>query len=285
MRATPRHDSALHGVHRAEALAASALYILGDLFEAWIGDDDDDPRLVPVSSALAGLTRSGVPVRRDARQPRLPARARGSAPRPAAGCSATTSGSTARRARAAHARRPAMHRRHALHERFARSSAIPTGSAPSWRSRSPSAGRSRPIAPSQRAEIAAKSDDIMDVNQTTVERVMREYGVSRLLHGHTHRPTIHRSCSTTGPRPDRARCVVRQASVVRWNEPGFRWIRLTSSRRARDRPGAPRGLITLEPLDCEHTVEDRLEMRERARAAAAAAHGRDGRSLPSASSR
>ena len=28
-----------------EAIAARALYILGDLFEAWIGDDDDDPRL------------------------------------------------------------------------------------------------------------------------------------------------------------------------------------------------------------------------------------------------
>ena len=41
------------------------------------------------------------------------------------------------------------------------------------------------------AEIAAKSEDIMDVNQSTVERVMREFDVRRLLHGHTHRPGVH----------------------------------------------------------------------------------------------
>ena len=44
-----------------DALGAERLYILGDLFEAWIGDDDDDPRLVPIVGALARLTRSGVP--------------------------------------------------------------------------------------------------------------------------------------------------------------------------------------------------------------------------------
>ena len=44
-----------------EALAASALYILGDLFEAWIGDDDDDPGLVPILDALARLRSAGVP--------------------------------------------------------------------------------------------------------------------------------------------------------------------------------------------------------------------------------
>ena len=44
-----------------EARAARALYILGDLFEVWVGDDEDDPRLAPVQAALAGLTRAGVP--------------------------------------------------------------------------------------------------------------------------------------------------------------------------------------------------------------------------------
>ena len=38
---------------------------------------------------------------------------------------------------------------------------------------------------------AMKSDDIMDVNQQTVLETMREYGVSLLIHGHTHRPAIH----------------------------------------------------------------------------------------------
>jgi UDP-2,3-diacylglucosamine hydrolase len=31
----------------------------------------------------------------------------------------------------------------------------------------------------------------MDVTQTTVQALMKRYGVSRLIHGHTHRPAIH----------------------------------------------------------------------------------------------
>ena len=37
-----------------------------------------------------------------------------------------------------------------------------------------------------------KSDAIMDVNQYTVEEVMGRHSVCRLLHGHTHRPGHHR---------------------------------------------------------------------------------------------
>ena len=44
------------------ARAADAVYILGDLFEVWIGDDDDDPYWTPILDALSGLTASGVPV-------------------------------------------------------------------------------------------------------------------------------------------------------------------------------------------------------------------------------
>lgn len=38
---------------------------------------------------------------------------------------------------------------------------------------------------------AAKSMEIMDVNQTAVEQLMRDAGVRRLIHGHTHRPGRH----------------------------------------------------------------------------------------------
>jgi len=34
--------------------------------------------------------------------------------------------------------------------------------------------------------------EIMDVNQSAVETVMRQFGVSTLIHGHTHRPGIHK---------------------------------------------------------------------------------------------
>lgn len=45
---------------RDEASAAEALYILGDLFEAWIGDDDQAPGNERVCRALNELTRRGV---------------------------------------------------------------------------------------------------------------------------------------------------------------------------------------------------------------------------------
>ena len=31
----------------------------------------------------------------------------------------------------------------------------------------------------------------MDVDPVTVSRIMREYGVAELIHGHTHRPCMH----------------------------------------------------------------------------------------------
>ena len=42
-----------------------------------------------------------------------------------------------------------------------------------------------------KAETASKAMDIMDVNQQAVERAMLEHNVSRFIHGHTHRPAIH----------------------------------------------------------------------------------------------
>ena len=45
-----------------EARSAEALYILGDLFEYWVGDDDlPDPFNASVAAALARLVGSGVP--------------------------------------------------------------------------------------------------------------------------------------------------------------------------------------------------------------------------------
>lgn len=38
---------------------------------------------------------------------------------------------------------------------------------------------------------ANKNTTIMDVSQSSVEAVMRQYGVTQLIHGHTHRPNVH----------------------------------------------------------------------------------------------
>jgi UDP-2,3-diacylglucosamine hydrolase len=42
-----------------------------------------------------------------------------------------------------------------------------------------------------KTETAQKDNAIMDVNQETVEGVMRENSVYNLIHGHTHRPATH----------------------------------------------------------------------------------------------
>lgn len=47
---------------RSEALEADALYILGDLFEAWIGDDTPSPAADAVAAALKEVSNAGVPV-------------------------------------------------------------------------------------------------------------------------------------------------------------------------------------------------------------------------------
>ena len=45
---------------RTHAADAEALYILGDLFEAWVGDDDPDPAKACICDGLRALTEHGV---------------------------------------------------------------------------------------------------------------------------------------------------------------------------------------------------------------------------------
>jgi UDP-2,3-diacylglucosamine hydrolase len=205
-----------------EARAARALYILGDLFEAWVGDDEDDPRLAPVQAALADLTRAGVPCslmhgNRDFLiGPKFCA---------ATGCRllgdyerVALYGSTVL----------LTHGDLLCTDDTRYLSLRKTLRNPAWQHdflAKPLAER-RKIAADLRqlsaAEIAAKSYDIMDVNQTTVETVMRNHDVSLLLHGHTHRPAIHRF--TLDGRPA-VRIVLgawyEQAGIVRWDEHGY----------------------------------------------------------------
>src|SRR5690606_35200723 len=45
-----------------DAKRSSALYILGDLFDAWLGDDDTSAFAAEVKAALKEVTLAGVPV-------------------------------------------------------------------------------------------------------------------------------------------------------------------------------------------------------------------------------
>jgi UDP-2,3-diacylglucosamine hydrolase len=47
---------------QTEAAGADALYILGDLFESWVGDDDPDEHYATIKKALRVLADSGTPV-------------------------------------------------------------------------------------------------------------------------------------------------------------------------------------------------------------------------------
>ncbi len=45
-----------------DAKNADALYILGDLFETWLGDDNRDPHNVRIIEALAAFSDTGIPL-------------------------------------------------------------------------------------------------------------------------------------------------------------------------------------------------------------------------------
>lgn len=47
---------------RDQAPQADALYVLGDLFEIWIGDDDQNSFTLSIAKAFNDLSQSGVPV-------------------------------------------------------------------------------------------------------------------------------------------------------------------------------------------------------------------------------
>ena len=56
----PQATEQFLGFLATHAAAAEALYILGDLFEAWVGDDDQDEQKQRVCAALKSLDQRGV---------------------------------------------------------------------------------------------------------------------------------------------------------------------------------------------------------------------------------
>ena len=175
-----------------EARTASALYILGDLFESWIGDDDDSALAAQVAGATRELRDSGVPVHfmhgnRDFLLGKDYAERAGMTllhdP-----CIIELGGE----------RTLLMHGDTLCTDDVEYQKFRALVRNPEWQRQflaKPLAER-RAFAAQARGEsrkqTAMKAAEIMDVNQTAVESVLREHGVRRLIHGHTHRPATHR---------------------------------------------------------------------------------------------
>jgi UDP-2,3-diacylglucosamine hydrolase len=174
-----------------DAARADALYILGDLFESWVGDDDADPAQRAATAGLRTLTAGGVScfVMHGNRDFLL-------GPRFAADSGAellpdpvilTLYG---RRLLVMHG--DALCTDDAAYQRLRA-----TVRDPDWQRRFlalPAKAR-RSLADAarsgSRAHTAALDEAIADVNADSVATVLRTAGTDTLLHGHTHRPAIH----------------------------------------------------------------------------------------------
>ena len=188
----PQMVAALHALLRGPARDAAALYILGDLFDSWVGDDQlREPLAASVAGALAELSAQDVPIyiqngNRDFLLGEHFAKVCGAKLLPDAvvhdlhgtptllmhGDLLCTDDIDYQRFRRYWAD-PKRRRRALSHPYFVR----------------------RAVAAvlrfaSQRANTR-KTAAIMDVNADAVIAAMREHGVNRMIHGHTHRPARH----------------------------------------------------------------------------------------------
>ena len=208
---------------REEARRADHLYILGDFFEAWVGDDDDDPHHARVLDGLKALTASGVPLsmmhgNRDF----------------------LMGEGFLRRTGAKLLTDPTVLDLYGKPTLLMHGDSLCTDDKeyqmvrrmlrdPVWQEDylAKSLPERRAIAAHARAEskkhTALKADYIMDVNQRAVEDAMDKHGVTRLIHGHTHRPAVHRFQSDGKPKE---RIVLgdwyEQSSKLDWDERGGR---------------------------------------------------------------
>lgn len=170
---------------------AAAVYILGDLFEAWIGDDDDSPLNAIITSRLRTCVDSGtslffMPGNRDFLT--------GSRFAEQTGCIQLAD--------------PAQIDLYGQPTLLMHGDTLCTDDTGymEFRRRVRDSGWQRaflkkPLEERRRISMAArdssriqtreKPEYIMDVNQEAVIQTMMKHQVQRLIHGHTHRPAIH----------------------------------------------------------------------------------------------
>ena len=208
---------------KEEATHADDLYILGDLFEAWVGDDDPNTHYFPIKQALRKLSDGGVPVyfmhgNRDFLVGQQFANETG----------------------VKILKDPYKITLYGQKTLLSHGDLLCTDDVqyqrvrkmvrdPDWQRNM----RAKPLKERLRIAHEARrqsleqtinmSLEIMDVNQQAVEDIIRKHKVDVLLHGHTHRPDVH----TVDLGNRKAKRIVlgdwhKQGSVVRWDSRGPR---------------------------------------------------------------
>ena len=173
------------------ASEASALYILGDFFNVWIGDDDTSPLNLEISQALLAYAARGTAVylmhgNRDFLLGESFARACGAIliPDPfvlhhGGNAFLLSHGD-------------ALCTRDSEYQQFR---AMVRN--PQWQAAilAKSLDERRAFAVQARAQSISmssnKAEDIMDVSPDAVVSLMQTHAVTTLIHGHTHRPAVH----------------------------------------------------------------------------------------------
>jgi UDP-2,3-diacylglucosamine hydrolase len=187
----PQIIDLFEGFLAGEARQADALYVLGDLFEAWVGDDDDSALATRVARALRGLADSGVPVHFIAGNRDFllgPAYAERSGMRLLDDGSVVDLYGTPTLL---------MHGDTLCTDDVEYQAFRAQVRNPEWQSQFlalPLAERRAFAAHARdasRAHTGSTAMEIMDVNKEAVADAMRSAGVHRLIHGHTHRPATH----------------------------------------------------------------------------------------------
>lgn len=177
---------------RIEARGADALYILGDLFEFWIGDDDPSALHALIAAAFYDLSQSGVPIyfvhgNRDFLLGKAYAQRAGME---LLGDPVVI---TLYGERALLMHGDLLCTLDTGYQRFRR---ITSWRWLRWLFLHLPLTRRQAIAAKMRAnsqqENSYKAQSIMDVTDEAVRAVMREHDCALLIHGHTHRPAIHR---------------------------------------------------------------------------------------------
>ncbi|HET8942399.1 MAG TPA: UDP-2,3-diacylglucosamine diphosphatase [Rudaea sp.] len=188
----PRLIAAFEDFLAGDARGAQALYVLGDLFESYIGDDDDVPLPARVAHVTRALRDSGVPIwfmhgNRDF----------------------LLGEDYAARAGMTLLPDPAVIELNGERTLLMHGDTLCTDDVeyqkfrtlvrdPQWQQQflAKSLSERHAFAAQARGEsrqhTSTAKPEIMDVNQAAVEAAMRAHGVTRMIHGHTHRPATHR---------------------------------------------------------------------------------------------